>query len=199
MPVENERKYVLRHSPELEGVLRASGTPAKGLRQGYLPGDARIRGTRQPPGFFEHSDKETYTFTYKIMVGADLIEIESFLSREDFEKLWPITEKRLMKTRFVFKETIPWGHFVNRSVQWDIDLFYDGAENYFAMAECEMPYGMDEFPLHVESPDGSPSSIVKKFLRYQVDRSEQIDFTNTKLADREYADSVLNTRRILIT
>jgi CYTH domain-containing protein len=173
MPIENERKYILRNPEDVENVLQKSDCYLRVIRQGYLPGDARIRASR-PEKFVNSYLREQFYFTYKFMAETDLIEIETTIDQHDFDRLWPHTKKRLTKNRYVLQVD---------SCQWDIDIFYDDGERYFAMAECEMPESMDAPP---EIP-----SIIAGFVVFEVPRDESRLYTNTEISNRHYAESIM--------
>lgn len=160
MPTENERKYILSDPEAVRALWDRSDWSE--IRQGYLPGDARIR--RRTPG----GD----SFTYKIAVGGRLIEIEAALEARDFDDLWTLTNRRIHKLR----RTITDRH----SLHWDVDLLLDEAGRiYWAMAECEMPEGQDA------PPEILPA--LAAHVRYLVPRERQAEFTNAKLADPAWA------------
>lgn len=165
MPTENERKYVLSDP----AAVQALWSEWSEVRQGYLPGDARIR--RQTRSGVAHD-----TFTYKITAGGRLIEIETVMSEpRDFDDLWALTTRRIHKLRR--SETDRHG------LHWDIDLLLDPAEAfYFAMAECEMPEVMDA------PPEVLPA--LAPFVAYAVPRERQGEFVNSRLADPGYAASL---------
>lgn len=167
MPTENERKYVLS-SPEAVLALWHRSSWSE-IRQGYLPGDARIR--RQVRG-----GRTADTFTYKLSAAGRLIEIETGLDDpRDFDDLWPLTTRRIHKLRRAEVD----GH----GLHWDIDLFLnDAGDFYFAMAECEMPETMDAPPSVLPALAGH--------IRYAVPRERQVEFTNSRLADPAYAASL---------
>lgn len=164
MPTENERKYVLSDPAAVLALWDRAGWSE--IRQGYLPGDARIR--RQTRGGVA-SD----TFTYKIAAGDRLIEIETAMAEpRDFDDLWPVTTRRIHKLRRTGTD--------RHGLHWDIDLLLDAdGAFYFAMAECEMPEAMDA-PLEV-LPALAP------FIAYAVPRDRQGEFVNSRLADPGYA------------
>lgn len=167
MPTENERKYVLSDADAVLALWdRATWSE---IRQGYLPGDARVR-RRIDGGRCEDS------FTYKIAAANRLIEIETALAEpRDFDDLWPLTTQRIHKLR----RTIIDRH----GLQWDVDLLMDEAGAvYFALAECEMPEAMDAPPEIL--PELSP------FIRFDVPRDRQAEFVNARLADPAYAASL---------
>ncbi|GAA0649619.1 hypothetical protein [Brevundimonas lenta] len=168
MPTENERKYVLS-DPEAVLALWDRETWSE-IRQGYLPGDARIR-RRVDSGVHEDS------FTYKITAAGRLIEIETAIEdARDFDDLWPKTTRRIHKLR----RTVTDRH----GLQWDVDLLMnDDGEIYFAMAECEMPEGMDAPPKILPA--------LAPYIRFAVPRARQAEFVNARLADPAYAASLV--------
>ena len=163
MPTENERKYVLS-DPEAVLALWDRSDWSE-IRQGYLPGDARIR--RRTPG----GD----SFTYKIMAGGRLIEVETALEARDFDDLWSLADRRIHKLRHTTAD--------RHGLTWDVDLLLDAAGRvYWAMAECEMPEGQDA------PPDILPA--LAALVRYLVPRARQAEFVNARLADPVYAASL---------
>lgn len=124
MPIENEFKYVLRYDPEMPRLL---GTRTR-LEQGYLTEDSRIRAMTKKDG------STTYWFTFKKWTHQGLVEIEPEISKEDFDRLWPLTISRLCKTRYSFEE----------SGAWDVDFFGDETQPYFVLGEVEVPEGATE-------------------------------------------------------
>jgi len=166
MPTENERKYVLG-DPEAVLALWDRSDWSE-IRQGYLPGDVRIR--RQTRG-----DGVDDSLTCKIAVPGRLVEIETALDARDFDDLWPLTDRRIHKRR---RTTVD-GH----GLRWDVDLFLDAAGAvYWAMAECEMPEGQDA-PVEVLPP-------LAAHIRYLVPRSRQAEFSSARLANPVYAASL---------
>lgn len=164
MPTENERKYVLSDPAAVLALWDA--TDWSEIRQGYLPGDGRIR--RQTCDGVARD-----TFTCKIAAAGRLIEIETALDDpRDFDDLWPLTTRRIHKRRH--SETDRHG------LHWDVDLLLDAAGDcYFAMAECEMP----------EAMDGPPEVLpaLAPFIAYAVPRGRQGEFVNSRLADPAWA------------
>ena len=164
MPTENERKYVLSEPAAVLALWdRADWSE---IRQGYLPGDARIR--RQT-----RDGVASDSFTYKIDAAGRLIEIETMIAEpRDFNDLWPLTTRRIHKLRLTETD--------RHGLRWDIDLLLDAAGAcYFAMAECEMPEAMDA------PPEILPA--LTPFVAYAVPRERQAEFVNSRLADPSYA------------
>lgn len=162
--IENELKYVLQTEAR-KAVEKKCGKPMY-LRQGYLPGKARIRSKAKTPG----SKKSKFYFTYKLPVEDVLFEIEKEITAHEFEMLWPHTTKRLNKLRYMW---------MDGEVQWDIDFFLNDDDSiYFAMAEAEMPETMREPP---SIPD-----FLNEILVYAVPRERTKEFTSQKVAEPEY-------------
>ena len=164
MPTENERKYVLSDARAV--LARWDRAEWSEIRQGYLPGDARVR--RQT-----RNGVASDSFTYKITAAGRLIEIETAITEaRDFDHLWPLTTRRIHKLRHSMGD--------RHGLHWDIDLLLDAAGAcYFAMAECEMPEAMDA------PPEILPA--LAPFVAYAVPRERQAEFVNSRLADPGYA------------
>jgi hypothetical protein len=178
VPLENERKYVLR---DIEAALAdlSNGAPYNSpgyygrgevVEQGYLPGDARIRRR-----WIGDSPGLAGAFTYKLKTPDGLVEIECMIEMVDFNRLWPLTRDRIRKRRFDF--------FWDDSGHWDIDFFLDDQDNfYFAMAECEMQ-GRQRNPKTIPP-------VLAPYIAYTVPTRRQTEFTNVRLANPEYARSL---------
>jgi len=175
MPIENERKFVL-HDPSgaLEKSL-ARNPAASGalLRQAYLDSSGvRIREIVAP-------DETRAVFTFKRTVEGNVVEIETPISPDDFQRLWTLRRETLVKHRY---------HLVDGDCGWDIDFFKDGetaeSPTYFAMAEVEMPESWDTAP---PAPPWLASYIVHAVAngdeRYTSKRLSQIDHARTLLAE----------------
>ncbi|WP_420479581.1 hypothetical protein [Brevundimonas sp. FT23028] len=166
MPTENERKFVLADPAAVLAVWPREAWDD--VRQGYLPGDARIR-RRMRDG------RPSDSFTYKIDAGGRLVEIETALETRDFDDLWPLTTRRIHKLRRAVTDA--------HGLAWDIDLFLDSdGRFYLAMAECEMPEDMEQPPEIL--PELAP------LIRYVVPRERQTEFVNSRLADPAYVASL---------
>jgi CYTH domain-containing protein len=168
MPVENERKYVLTKQHQFKWLTKSPDFVPNRIRQGYLSDQVRLRATETP-------DEEKYEFTFKRMgvvgpgKGYKLIEIEQRISKEDFEALWPFTERRLVKIRG--KEYDP-----DTGLTWEIDHFYHDEMVYFVMAEVELSEDSD-------GPGELPKFIADHLI-YEVPYGDP-RFFNTQLGDHE--------------
>ncbi len=162
MPVENERKYVL---PADFDAGRLKDWQRVEVQQAYLDDGPRIR---QFGG--------EYIFTYKKWVPSarELVEIETALSREDFELLWPLCVEAVRKTRYLK---------VTTDGEWVVDFLRDDKGRvYFVQAEVEMSRFVTE-------PDEIPAEIAGHIV-FAVPPGDN-RFTNKKLSDRGYARDLL--------
>jgi CHAD domain-containing protein/CYTH domain-containing protein len=127
IPVERERKYLLRGLPEA-----VRGVQPQEIEQGWLPGDRlreRLRRTRDEGG-------ERFYRTVKLGTGVTRVEIEEETTRELFDALWPHTEGcRIGKRRY----RVPDGALV-----WEVDEFRDRP---LVLAEVELPRADTEVPV----------------------------------------------------
>lgn len=169
--IENERKYVLQPDDALiyfAKISRIYNAKIKTINQGYLDVEGKSR-IRSIDGLIH----KRYYYTFKDMVGSELMEIEQQISEEDFNLLWGNVNRVINKKRV----TIPMGHNV-----WEVDFFDSPTGIYFVMAECEM----DRYQV---TPDVIPPFINDELL-YTVERDD-LRFTNCKLSDRTYVKQVL--------
>jgi len=162
MPVENERKYVL--SPGFDAA-RLQGWRQVEIRQAYLDDGPRIRQIGAD-----------FIFTYKKWAphAGELVEIETPISREDFELLWPLRVQSVQKTRHIK---------VVGDEEWVVDFLRDDAGDvFFVLAEVELPRFQAE-----------PRAVVDELAGFVLHAVAADDnrFTNKKLADRDYALGLL--------
>jgi CYTH domain-containing protein len=166
MPIENERKFVLR-DPDgvLERALETACPPwsRHSIRQAYLdaPG-LRIRR-------FDGAGTVQHIFSYKRSVGAEMVEIETPMSAADFERLWTFRVESLEKIRF---------HLESGTCGWDVDFFKAEDRTYFALAEVEMPEGQVDPP--------PPPVILIPFVHMLVPAADK-RFASKVLADPAHA------------
>ena len=170
MPIENERKYVL---DDLSGVLESRVAAMPGakrtyLRQAYLEASGlRIRA-------IEAVDRTQYIFGYKRTVEDQMVEIETEISKIDFERLWTLRRETLQKARYAWAD----GRF-----HWDVDFFKtDEGGTYFAMAEVEMPED--------EATPPPPPAILAPHVLLLAPRNDA-RFTSKRIADRQHAERLL--------
>jgi CYTH domain-containing protein len=180
MPIENERKYVLLPKSDIGYMtdLELLGTTTVDkIYQAYLPGNARIRKivNKYAYGYLDPETQEyvpadsVMKFTYKLATHGGLVEIETDLSQSDFDNLFPIAQRKIVKTRI----TVPEG-----DLNWEVDFFHDEYNNnlYLIMAEVELPEGVD-------APSTIPSFITDHLL-YAVERNDR-RFDNANLSDAD--------------
>jgi len=162
MPIENERKYVLSldfDAGALEGWERFE------VQQAYLDDGPRIR---------RFGGEHIFTYKKWAPQARELVEIETAISREDFELLWPLCVEAVRKTRYV-KETA--------DGEWVVDFLRDDKDRvYFVLAEVEL----SRFEM---TPDEIPAEIAGHIV-FAVPADDN-RFTNKKLADRDYARELL--------
>jgi len=162
--IENELKYVL--SPESYTMfVHTNSLNGSRIVQGYDNRGARFRNQ---DGF--------YTFNYKLVQNDVIEEFEMEISKEEFERCYPVCSNRLEKERYTSKDK--YGN------TWDIDFFFDQGSIYFAMAECEM----------LDSKADKPEEILdllKSHIVYDVPKNRYYDFTSSRLSDVAYARNLL--------
>src|SRR5262245_17732942 len=109
MPIENERKFVLKDEKELEAELaQAAGVKRSLLRQAYLDASGvRIRA-------IERDGDKRHVFTFKRAIDGQVVEIETDISAVDFERLWSQRLETLQKTRYSWEDG---------RLHWDVDFF----------------------------------------------------------------------------
>jgi CYTH domain-containing protein len=168
MPIENERKFVLRDDG-LEAALAAHpGVSRSFLRQAYLDvSGMRIRSV-------EAGSRVGHVFTYKRPIDGQVVEIETEISAVDFERLWSQRRETLQKARYSWTD----GAF-----HWDVDFFKtaDG-RTYFAQAEVEMPEDQQE-------PPPLPGSLADHLLATAPAGDPR--FTSKRLANQVHAEKLL--------
>jgi CYTH domain-containing protein len=176
VPTENERKFVI--NKKCEALVRKITDESYEISQGYLVSTKgvtlRLRKT-------SHNNKETYYFTLKSTVNGRVIELEHEIDERDFHDLWQNSINKLEKIRYKIK---------HKKLIWELDFFYDyKGELYFALAECELPEG-------VEKPETMPD-IIKDNLIYEVPLDDS-RFANKHLGDPRYCIDLMAelTRKI---
>jgi len=185
MAVEHEHKIVLKNADELHASLLAHNKAFLfEIEQFYLDEHARYRRIVNFPRS-ARAKVETYTFTYKRMIGDRLLEEEKETTREDFELARTAAVSSLVKHRFKFP-----GH--KRRHEWDVDFLLtgrpeEGGKVYFGMAEIETPEGAEWAMLPFLEP----------YVELVVPREHSRMFTNARLTDPAYAARVLDEYRAL--
>jgi len=169
MPIENERKFVLLDDGRLEQQLaHAPGVTKSFLRQAYLDvSGMRIRS-------LEADGRKRYVFTYKREVDGQVVEIETDINVEDFDRLWSQRRETLQKARYSWTG----GRF-----HWDVDFFKTAeGRTYFAQAEVEMP-----------EDDKAPPPLPPLLAGHLLAMAPAGDprFTSKRLADQAHAERLL--------
>jgi hypothetical protein len=177
MPIEREFKYVLRDAEELWARLSPIDTPGLitgkvDIQQGYLSrgGRVRLKTWQIYQGKLQDEPKTERIFTYKhdLTNQPGCLEIESEISKEDFDLAWDEADHKIIKTRFL----LPCN---NTSGVWEIDFFRDQKGIYLAMAEFEVPANA--------GPPDRLHPLVKEYLTFAVPEDDG-RFKNRKLCER---------------
>lgn len=173
MPVENEFNYVLDDADgSLRGRLaRKAGVRTREIVQAYLTDENRIRS-------FHDSEKgeTTYVFSFKRKVEGKVREIETPLSKEDFDALLPTATRTLRKTRYAFEEA---------GAHWDVDYFEGRKGTYFVKAEAEVADSIRVAP--------APCETIAANVLYEA--GKQSGFSSRRLADEAYARDLMRIVR----
>ncbi|HMJ98494.1 MAG TPA: CYTH domain-containing protein [Reyranella sp.] len=169
MPIENERKFVLLDDGRLEQQLaHVPGVTKSFLRQAYLDvSGMRIRS-------LEADGRKRYVFTYKREVDGQVVEIETDINVQDFDRLWSQRRETLQKARYSWNDD---------RFHWDVDFFKTAeGRTYFAQAEVEMPE--DD-----KAPPPLPPRLVGHLLAMAPAGDQR--FTSKRLADPAHAERLL--------
>jgi len=177
MPIENERKYVLTETDAVERKFADVAQEIIPMAQRYLVTDkgmcARVRWAKV-------KGEKQYYFTFKKDCGVpgEVIEIETVISPDDFNKLWKVSSNEANKIRY---------HYEEDNVLWDVDFFKHDGHNYFAMAEVELKPG-------VKAPDNVPK-LISENLIFTVPIDDR-RFSSKKVGDVGYAISLLDGLKV---
>lgn len=183
MPIENERKYVLLRDSFVVDEIVDAAAYSSSIIQSYIQKgqewNLRIREIRP---YFKDDILEDSIFnpnyvshflTYKHMINGELIEVETEILSEDYEKLNKRALSRLCKIRY---------RILHKSGTWEVDLFYRKLSDplpYFILAEIELP--------EKQVAPASIPPIISKHLLYEVPL-ENNEFSNTKLCYIQLAE-----------
>jgi len=171
VPTENERKFVI--NKKCEASVKKLSNEAFEISQGYLVSTKGVTLRLRKTSCYD-TRKETYYFTLKSTVNGRVIELEHEIDERDFHDLWQNSINKLEKTRYKIK---------HNKLIWEVDFFYDyRGEMYFALAECELPEG-------VEKPATMPE-IIENNLIYEVPLDDS-RFANKHLGDPRYCIDLL--------
>lgn len=170
MPIENERKFVLRiDSPEM--TFSEVADSKEYIEQIYLmfgkKQSARIRKARH-----FYCDKEPewkYTFTFKQDVGKKTVEVETPLEFKDYDLL-------SRKSVLIFNK---WRYHLG---DWEVDFFKNMDKTYFVQAEIELPEGVKR-PVNIHP-------LIGENMIHLVKRWDG-RFSSKKLGDPRYAQRLM--------
>jgi CYTH domain-containing protein len=163
MPTENELKYML--CLDTEDKIRKLANSKISISQGYL---FFSKGT----SLRCRKAKNKHYLTLKSSVNGRVVEIENQIDERDFNDLWTQCMNKLEKTRYLLPCEVT-------GLVWEIDYFKDHkGENYFSLAEVEMPEGQT-------SPKLIPF-FIRQHLLFEVPLTD-CRFASKLLADIRYA------------
>jgi CYTH domain-containing protein len=163
--IENELKFVVRWDQQLEIDLKQK-YGSFDIEQIYLNERTRVRRKSS-------AKTEQFLFTYKQRTqDGRNIEIETPISKNDYDELIKFSSERLAKSRVSVQR---------ENLQWDIDFFQWSHGQYFILAEVEMPPSMDQ-----------PPSILEELQPYLVHSVLRHDsrFTSRRLINENHVRSL---------
>jgi hypothetical protein len=173
MPVENEHRYVIHDG---EGKLRRRllsqpGITVQRIHQAYLAKGTRIRRTED-----ERTSRVDWSFAYKNDLTGHVVEIETAISFDDYERLWgSAAVEHQVKSRIKFTEG---------ETAWDVDFFGKRSSPYFVKAEAELPAHL--WDCHTPP---APAAVLAPYVLYTA--GKESGFTSRRLGDRAYAERLL--------
>jgi CYTH domain-containing protein len=170
VPIENEKKYVLRlETPEKK--FHDAADLIEDIEQLYLVvSKRRSLRIRKTLAYKNKWCEFRYTLTFKQDVGKKTVEIETKLDQDDYRLLSRSAELKLRKWRY-------------RLGDWEVDFFKSDNQTYFVQAEIEMPVGQKK--PNVIHP------LVQENLVYAVKRGDG-RFSSKKLGDFNYARRIMD-------
>lgn len=172
MPIEYERKIILKDAGRLREALLAAGLRPMAFEQFYLNDHARFRRVRADDGTVR------YLFTYKQAIGGKLLELENEISGEDYGLAREGAISSLRKERFVLE-----GEDGNR---WEVDFILD--------SDGGIRFGLAEVELEEWAPWAIPVAL-EPYVDVVVPHGDNALFSNVRLADAAYASDVVRLYR----
>lgn len=191
MPIEREFKHILDRKHLTEKQLFDSIAEGRFTRevieQGYFTKSGRLRRKtithRDGVKLATPDIERIFTFKKDLKNRPGVLELEQFVSEEDFEMGWDETIERLVKVRYVI--------FYDDQHKWEVDFFttepytilVDGPNEkvYLVMAECEV-YGCDK-------PVSYPA-VIQSYNIFSVPEDDK-RFVNRKLSEIKYVERLL--------
>ena len=173
MPIENERKFIIYETDATERKFAERSEQVIPIKQRYLITDKGKSGRIRQEKF---KDEMKYSFTFKMDcdIPGEVVEIETAISPDDFNKLWFKGTGEVTKVRYKYQG-------------WDVDFFKYFDRNYIAIAEIELPSG-------VKQPTLIPALILENLI-YQVPMEDK-RFSNKKIGNLSYAISLLDELKV---
>ena len=152
LPLEIERKYLLRALPQMPAALDVLE-----IDQGYLPGIKLMERLRRQTN---RQGLTSYFRTVKLGMGVERIELEDETDAATFNHLWVLTDgRRLRKRRHVV---------ANGADHWEIDEFTDRP---LVLVELEL----DRADAPIVFPDWLRPVLVREV-------TDEREYTNRSLA-----------------
>lgn len=171
MPIENERKYVLRLNVS-EGVFHDTADSVEDIEQVYLiSGKKQSLRCRKITSVKGKDIELAYNMTFKQEVDKKVVELETDIEARDYKLLRKVSTSILQKTRY-------------RIGEWEVDFFKSDGRTYFVMAEIEMPENQ-------KKPNSIPK-LIKENLVHVVKRGDK-RFTSKKLCDVKHAQKLITS------
>lgn len=165
MPIENERKFVLRLNVS-EGIFHDAADSVEDIEQVYLiSGKKQSLRCRKVTKVRGKDIELVYNMTFKQEVDKKVVEVETDIDARDYRLLKKASTSVLQKTRY-------------RIGEWEVDFFKSDGKTYFVMAEIEMPENQ-------KKPDSIPT-LINENLVHVVKRGDK-RYTSKKLCDVKHA------------
>ncbi len=171
MPIENERKYVILETEAVERRFAEIAQTVIPIRQRYLVTEKRMSARVRCSNYKEGPE---YVFTFKKNINSEVIEIETEITEDDFNMMWPAATNGVEKTRYIYEG-------------WEVDFFKHDDFNYLAVAEIELPPKKKQ-------PSIIPQLVIENLI--YVVPIEDKRFSNKKLGDIQYAVSLLDSLKV---
>ena len=195
MPTENELKFVIRLDDKIEHKAKELGKCFR-MDQGYLQSKSRLtvrirRQLESETNITTHLLQTKFKVKRSVDTGNPrIIEISSEIGHRDFEDFWKKSKGKLVKNRYKILTGVSNQYHQDDGSDWqeiwEIDFFKNkNNENYFIMAEVEIPEGMKQ-PLF-RMPD-----IIQENLLYRVPLGDS-RFSNSRLGNEINVNSLYKT------
>jgi CYTH domain-containing protein len=171
MPIENERKFMLRLNVS-ESIFHDAADGVEDIEQVYLfSGKKQSLRCRKITRLIRGEIELLYNMTFKQEVGKKVVEVETDIDSRDYKLLKKESTAVLQKTRYLVDG-------------WEVDFFKADGKTYFVLAEFEMAENQ-------KKPDSIPK-LVEENLVYVVDQGDK-RFTSRRLCDVKHAQRLIKS------